>query len=893
MKTSKNFKHIFASVLCLAMVLAMLPVTASAAKAKFNKEIELVKIDGIDAPKAGEPFDFTATVNSNMYKVVAVVWQRQYNDRYLSQTSIASAGVKYSVQVYLEVTDSDYYFSTASGRVSDVEAYINGEQANCDNTIDRTVWAIDASKYDHDTTYEKALRVIYTFEEVEGEEIESAEFYVPAPVHGEKVPTTFRDSGIKINSINGKEPKGLINVNSIEWTHQSGKPLAGNATFKAGEKYTLKMELGSLYGVDFATNPNHILSQPGKPFPDVDIEINGKSATVLPDTDAYGNYVVIAAMVFECEYNVIEKLEVTGISAPKTGAFPSYVAIVRGDGAKLAAVNSGTTKNGITWIESGSSAVPVNGFTFESETQYIVKIEIEAEDGYIFDDPKVTIDGRTGGVEVDGDEERITVTYAFAATGKDVVSSVRIEDIDAPKAGKVPDYTATLEDERITFADSNDRFTKSGIYWYNVTDKKAMYVGADKFEDGKVYSVTVEIWTNDDYIFDYTNKGTACNVRGYVNGKSADDVYGRSNEEVFVEYIFPAVGTEDEEEKPTTTEKDKETEKNKETEKVTDKEKEEDAKLKVIDKITVTGVNLAPADLEDPLAEGVKISPDNVEISEFKWATVAVGTWKPGVADIYLIAPEGYKFSSETVLRINGYYAKAVAVSGDTAIFQCIFADVFKENPADHFHTHYYGHSAFEHWLECACGEAEEFAKHTFDAEGKCGVCGFKRYDISKLPFSDVKSSDYFAQAVGWAFENGITTGTSATTFTPEATCSRGQVVTFLWRAAGCPEPKSTKNPFQDVKQTDYFYKAVLWAVEQKITNGTSAKAFSPDNTCSTADILTFLFRAAGAGKNGWYEEAADWADYNDLLLATGLEVNPSTPCPRSAVVTFLYRIYG
>jgi hypothetical protein len=117
--------------------------------------------------------------------------------------------------------------------------------------------------------------------------------------------------------------------------------------------------------------------------------------------------------------------------------------------------------------------------------------------------------------------------------------------------------------------------------------------------------------------------------------------------------------------------------------------------------------------------------------------------------------------------------------------------------------------------------------------------------------------------------------------------------VTFLWRAAGCPEPKTAKNPFRDVKNTDWYYKAVLWAVEQNITQGTSETTFTPTRDCSTAEILTFLFRSVGAGTNGYYEEAAKWAESHNLVQVTGLNVNPTTPCPRKAIVTFLYGIYG
>ena len=113
----------------------------------------------------------------------------------------------------------------------------------------------------------------------------------------------------------------------------------------------------------------------------------------------------------------------------------------------------------------------------------------------------------------------------------------------------------------------------------------------------------------------------------------------------------------------------------------------------------------------------------------------------------------------------------------------------------------------------------------------------------TKLPFTDVPAGSWFEKAVCWAYEQGITAGTTKTTFSPDTTCTRGQVVTFLWRMHGSPEPNSTKSPFTDIKNSDYFYKASLWAQEQGITAGTSKTAFSPNMTCTRGQIVTFLYR--------------------------------------------------
>ena len=113
----------------------------------------------------------------------------------------------------------------------------------------------------------------------------------------------------------------------------------------------------------------------------------------------------------------------------------------------------------------------------------------------------------------------------------------------------------------------------------------------------------------------------------------------------------------------------------------------------------------------------------------------------------------------------------------------------------------------------------------------------------SAMPFTDVKSGSYYYDAVLWAVENGITKGTSATTFSPDQNCSRAQIVTFLWRSEKSPAA-GTVNPFTDVKSDAYYADAVLWAVKEDVTKGTTATTFSPDDNCTRAQIVTFIWRA-------------------------------------------------
>ena len=169
-------------------------------------------------------------------------------------------------------------------------------------------------------------------------------------------------------------------------------------------------------------------------------------------------------------------------------------------------------------------------------------------------------------------------------------------------------------------------------------------------------------------------------------------------------------------------------------------------------------------------------------------------------------------------------------------------------------------------------------------------------------PFTDVPTGMYYTDAVLWAYQNKITSGTTATTFEPSAACTRGQVVTFLWRSKGEPEPKTTVNPFRDVKTSDYYCKAVLWAYENGITSGTTATAFSPNDTCTNGHVITFLWRAngepssvgtsslAGQFARDYYTDAVAWADTTGLLKDTGSAFNPKSMSPRANIVTYLYR---
>lgn len=174
----------------------------------------------------------------------------------------------------------------------------------------------------------------------------------------------------------------------------------------------------------------------------------------------------------------------------------------------------------------------------------------------------------------------------------------------------------------------------------------------------------------------------------------------------------------------------------------------------------------------------------------------------------------------------------------------------------------------------------------------------------SATQFSDVSSGSYYYDAVAWAIDRGITNGTSPTTFGPDAGCTRAQTVVFLWRAFGSPNQSVTGSLFTDVEYGSYYYTAVYWAKEKQITTGTSDSTFSPSRYCTRGEIVTFLWRAVGriaatanhtdfhdVASNDYFYQAVLWASENRITTGKdAVTFAPYDTCTRAQIVTFLYR---
>ena len=226
----------------------------------------------------------------------------------------------------------------------------------------------------------------------------------------------------------------------------------------------------------------------------------------------------------------------------------------------------------------------------------------------------------------------------------------------------------------------------------------------------------------------------------------------------------------------------------------------------------------------------------------------------------------------------------------------------------DHTKVEVYGYpTGAEGEMRTETLKVKDFEGKTSNVKGKWAqyVCdyakadGYKFFELGK--FSDVKSGDPCEIPVAWAVANKVTAGMDKTHFAPTQTVTRAQAMTFFWAAQNKPKFKKANTQFVDVKKTDWFYKSVMWAVENGVTAGTDAMHFSPNKTCNRGEILAFLYAALKKPKvsiknpykdvsNQWYKKAALWAYANGIEKGKSGKFNASTPCTRASTVTYLYR---
>lgn len=225
------------------------------------------------------------------------------------------------------------------------------------------------------------------------------------------------------------------------------------------------------------------------------------------------------------------------------------------------------------------------------------------------------------------------------------------------------------------------------------------------------------------------------------------------------------------------------------------------------------------------------------------------GTYRQNGGNVSTSGNNGGLFSESNVLIQSGklyvsnnYYEALAAYGGVSISGDSLLVCESKRPPAL---VSSYNDST---GMTVIAGETESKAKQisVLPTDGKYKYIAVYPQAYSTNRFLDVNNTDWFYDSVGYAYNSAITSGTSTVRFSPDLSCTRGQIMQMLWRASGSPKPTTTKNPFRDVKSDDYFCDAVLWAVEKGITNGTSPTSFGPDNICTRGQAMTFLWNAVG-----------------------------------------------
>ncbi len=341
----------------------------------------------------------------------------------------------------------------------------------------------------------------------------------------------------------------------------------------------------------------------------------------------------------------------------------------------------------------------------------------------------------------------------------------------------------------------------------------------------------------------------------------------------------------------------------------------------------IAGLNVTAAGYSDLLAE---VTAVNAKTDQSGTAAFSVNGLLPGMTELTL-AVEGTSLETTLPLLISvnsNQVARPTAVIGETALSAGAPKDNYVTVPAGtklSLACATEGATIF-YTLDDTCPCQNTAARKTYTepvtltedayfrvSAYKEGMEYSERLNIhvtvtggTSFRFDDVTDEKaFYYTPVYWAVNHDpqITNGTDRNHFSPVATCTRGQVVTFLWRAKGCPEPASAKNPFTDVKSGAYYYKAVLWAVENGITQGTSKTTFGPDQGCTRGQVATFLHRTEGTPKAGgknpftdvksgtYYYDAVLWAVANNITNGTSATMfSPDATCTRGQIVTFLYR---
>jgi len=629
--------------------------------------------------------------------------------------------------------------------------------------------------------------------------------------------------------------------------------------FKEGYDYTVAVELhvDDRYTTKFARNMSSA-------------SINGVDAMVLPAMEDRTMGIILMADFGPCVSAIEEVSLITG--APLDGHTVSYE-VLCADDSYAAPVGADYTAYRRWFVsddgESGWKELGP-GDRFKAGKYYRLSVDLVAthgnefairDEGRIVPDVTAKVNGNRAQVLKAYEQDPsnyITVEYDFGQCPA-IVDRVELS-VTAPKDGETIRYTVNCADDTYYAVGGSSNYTDYRS-WYesaNGTDGWRMMEEGETFSGGKHYKFVTDIITANGYSFDVYDNGTSIQpiVDAFVNGGQAKVFKGYEqdpSEYITVEYYFGECNDS------------------------------------VIERVMVEDV-APPVAGEKPDYSGILLGSGyrfNTAMDKYyddwqhnqklyyirngmSWFDVTDGDWvyenetfiagHEYTLTVYLTTEDGYHFTNLyehdalPTAAVNGWVADIVEGWSSATETRVTYTFVAGESPMVFTDVPYGSFYYVPVVWAVESGITSGATATTFNPDGEClraqvvtflhRAAGSPVPPTSDNPFTDVKETDFFYKPVLWAVSRGITNGVSATSFGAYDVCNRAAVVTFLWRACGSPEPESTDNPFVDVKETDFFYKPVLWAVENGITNGIDATHFGPGSPCNRAQVVTFLYRA-------------------------------------------------
>ena len=892
-----DMKRILCLIISLVLILGLLPMAAGAA----SDEIDEVSISGLEHPIAGQKLDTT-------YKIPArgthyekdedyeeVVWYDRGKNGNEGETALkegdrAEEGHTYVAELHL-IADSKYSFRTRSidvelsedmlCRIDDVETQVISNDSDNDSV---TILLF----YQADYLYDRKNPVNLTFEEGADGTVKAGEY-----------PWTA--------SAFGGAPRGHFDL-TVTW-YRGKQDIERNEMdeddrFEAGQTYTLKVEL------DSSRSSKHASFDP-----DMDIILNGEKGDTWVGNDI--GFEAYALFQFTASEG-IDKIAIKGIEGPQIGGSRQRSGFI------CSTENVDVEYNRWEVVTSAGTTKEFRG-DFEADQEYLLYLDLIPDSGFSLSDLKkssITVNkGKIDSVYFDDDGDVWTVVISFEMddlqlTGIEVTTPPRKTEYvigeDFQPRGMV--VTATYN------AAHTEKLAAEDFEFYPSEDlDKEDTVITISYKEGRVTKeAELNITVIDE---DLTLTGIVITAKPKKTAYKSGETFDPTGLVVTAVYD------------------------DKSTAEVTDLEFIPGDKLTVEDdtiiirytegrKSVTTEIDIRVTQAEKLLSELVLTEePDKTEYYEGEYfdptgmvltalyedkssAVVTDYTYKPSRAlriedeSVLIVYYEDrYTQTVEVKITVKENTRKLASLKITETPYKTVYTEGETFDPAGMEVTAIYDDKTTSILSKYSISPSDKLTPDTKEitveyTEGDITRIAFLPITVKPAlvnPFTDVKDNDYFYEAVLWAFyhEPQVTNGMTDTEFSPATTCTRGQVVTFLWRAAGCPTPASEVNPFIDVADNSWYRDAVLWAVEKGITNGTGADTFSPSTTCSLAHVITFLYRAAGepgksAAPETWYADAMNWAFDNGLFRNLTLsEIQPNSDCARRDIVNFLYLQLG